>query len=255
MRSLFHIKCLFDLNEYLIYDFYNFYAARTKTKSQSPKKENLSVFVPTKLNFFYYIRRSIKIFRLHTLRAFKASFNTERKTNLFFKSFWKMSSMSYMWFFEFNISIFLVKAGFFESLFSSIKELNSNVVSLNGCFDLKQWIVIKPGDSIILAYSLFYILKIKQRLLDYFSIVKRFKKFFLKHALKRKIIFKSDRLFKKAKKVNMTKQVNLNYIETDWRIMRALLLPVKNNSVYYAYIFLKWLNYWNYKTVLWKYDT
>ena len=87
VRSLFHIKCLFDVNEYLMYDFYNFYAARLRQKVKKIKKVQYGFFAPTKLNFFYYIRRSIKIFRLHTLRFFKTSFNTERKTNLFFKSF------------------------------------------------------------------------------------------------------------------------------------------------------------------------
>ena len=87
VRSLFHIKCLFDVNEYLMYDFYNFYTTKLQKRNKRYKKTHLGVFTPTKLNFFYYIRRSIKIFRLHTLRFFKVSFNTERKTNLFFKSF------------------------------------------------------------------------------------------------------------------------------------------------------------------------
>lgn len=87
VRSLFHIKCLFDINEYLMYDFYNFYAAKLQKRCKRFKKTRFEAFTPTKLNFFYYIRRSIRIFRLHTLRFFKVSFNTERKTNLFFKSF------------------------------------------------------------------------------------------------------------------------------------------------------------------------
>lgn len=87
VRSLFHIKCLFDVNEYLMYDFYNFYTAKLQKRHKRYKKAHFDAFTPTKLNFFYYIRRSIRIFRLHTLRFFKVSFNTERKTNLFFKSF------------------------------------------------------------------------------------------------------------------------------------------------------------------------
>ena len=65
VKALFHIKCLFDLNEFLVYDFYNFYATRiigTKAKLNEPTN------APYKINFFYYIRRSIKIFRMHTLR-------------------------------------------------------------------------------------------------------------------------------------------------------------------------------------------
>jgi hypothetical protein len=111
---LFHIKCLFDVEEFALYDLFNFY--KTTSTTQKPRSAHNTVNAPSRLNFFYKIRSSIKLFRLHTLKFMETSFNTERKTNLFFKVFSSMSTVAYMWFFEFNLAVFLVKINFSESI-------------------------------------------------------------------------------------------------------------------------------------------
>lgn len=93
-RELFHIKCLFDVEEFALYDLFNFY--KTTLTLQKPQSSHNTANAPSRLNFFYKIRSSIKLFRTHTLKFMETSFNTERKANLFFKVFSSMSTISYM---------------------------------------------------------------------------------------------------------------------------------------------------------------
>lgn len=128
-RALFHIKCLFDLEEFAVYDLYNFY----QTEARPAKKQTNHTVqdIPQKINFFYYVRRSIKIFRSHSLLFFRKSFNTERKTNLFFKGFESVSTLSYMWFFEFNLPMLLIKVGFASSVRNAYSLVTSHSCFLN----------------------------------------------------------------------------------------------------------------------------
>lgn len=71
------------------------------------------------------------------------------------------------------------------------------------------------------------------------TLLRRFKKFLFRHLIRRRVTFKSNRFFKKSKRLALTKQTNLMYVETDWLTLKATLLPFKNNKVYYSYIFCK----------------
>ena len=93
-KSLFHIKCLFELEEFTMYDFFNFQMASAPDQKTRPLHN--TTHAPTRLNFFYRIRTSIKIFRLHTLMFFGKSFKTEHRTNLFLKTFSSMSTLAYI---------------------------------------------------------------------------------------------------------------------------------------------------------------
>ena len=126
-KALFHIKCLFELEEFATYDYFNF--QKTSAPIKKPKPSHSIINAPVRLNFFYRIRTSVKIFRLHTLMFFGRSHKTEHRTNLFFKTFSSMSTMAYMWFFEFNLAVFLVKIGFCSSL-----PAGNMLVAADNCF-------------------------------------------------------------------------------------------------------------------------
>lgn len=131
-KSLFHIKCLFELEEFAMYDFFNFQTASAPDQKARPAHN--TTHAPTRLNFFYKIRTSIKIFRLHTLMFFGRSYKTEHRTNLFLKTFSKMSTLAYIWFFEFNLAVFLVKVGFAESIKKGHMLVSTDNCALNGSF-------------------------------------------------------------------------------------------------------------------------
>lgn len=132
-RSLFHIKCLFELEEFAMYDFFNFQTASAPDQKTRPSHN--TTHPPIRLNFFYKIRTSIKIFRLHTLMFFGKSYKTEHRTNLFLKTFSSMSTLAYIWFFEFNLSVFLVKVGFAESISKGHMLVASGSCSVGGDFN------------------------------------------------------------------------------------------------------------------------
>ena len=79
----------------------------------------------------------------------------------------------------------------------------------------RRWDIVIPGSTITTAHSIYALTLVKVRLLSYMALLRRFRKFFFRHLIRRKIIFKSARLFKKGKRLALTKQINLTYIETD----------------------------------------
>lgn len=129
-KGLFHIKCLFDLEEFATYDYFNFQKANGSY--QKVLQPHSIANEPIRFNFFYRIRTAIKIFRTHTLMFFEHSYNTEHRTNLFFKTFSTMSTLAYMWFFEFNLGVFLVKVNFCKSFQSGLMFLASDICTING---------------------------------------------------------------------------------------------------------------------------
>lgn len=98
LSALFHIKNVFDVEEFLLYDIYNFYntiSINNVNKGGNRHGHNMEHTL-TKINFFYYIKRSIKTFRLHTARILHLKASTEYKLNSFFKNFKSIPVMSYI---------------------------------------------------------------------------------------------------------------------------------------------------------------
>lgn len=252
-RELFHIKCLFDVEEFALYDLFNFY--KTTSTFQKPHSSHNIINEPLRLNFFYKIRSSIKLFRLHTLKFMETCFNTERRVNLFFKVFSSIPTISYMWFFEFNLAVFLVKIYFSESIKHAHALITKQICTINLTYINTRWAIIKPGDIIQLPLSRLLSLWLRNSLLNKLNGAKRYAKLMTKLFFKKKV--GGIRAYKKKKAISLvwSKHKTFKFIEIDPKTFSAALLPYANNSIYLKLVLTLWLNYWNYRVTLWKYNT
>lgn len=252
-KALFHIKCLFELEEFATYDYFNF--QKTSAPIKKPKTSHSIVNAPVRLNFFYRIRTSIKIFRMHTLMFFRRSHKTEHRTNLFFKTFSSMSTLAYMWFFEFNLAVFLVKVGFCSSLLVGNALVATDCCFVNGATGHSRWSLVKPGDLVQLPFGGFFLWWLINSLHHKLNITRRYSKLMVKLFFKRSPAALSPLKRKKALSLTWSKQKPFHLIEIDPKTASAFLLPYKNNHIYFKLTFTMWLNYWNYRVTLWKYRT
>lgn len=95
-KALFHIKCIFNLNEFKFYDCINFYMANKLPLSTEIQYPTSSYeFLPIRINFFFRIKKSMRTLRSHTLRFFVKSPKTERRATLFLESLSSVSAMGY----------------------------------------------------------------------------------------------------------------------------------------------------------------
>lgn len=251
-KGLFHIKCVFDLNELLAYDAFNFY--RSTLPGKTPRNVSAIAWSPTKLNFFYRIRYSIQIFRAHTLRFFEISFRTEHRVNLFFKTLERFNAMTYMWFFEFNASIFLVKVGFTESMLHSIHLIGLGICSVSGELIRNRWQQIKPGAVIQMPLGLYHTQRLIFIMAHRLNFTKYYKSFMYRFFLRKKLPLKTGKRNNLILSI-FNKYRSFKFIEFDVKTATAILLPYKDNMVYFRLIFIFWINYWNFRVVLWKYRT
>lgn len=252
-KSLFHIKCLFELEEFAMYDFFNFQTASAPEQKTRPAHN--TTHAPTRLNFFYKIRTAIKIFRLHTLMFFGKSYKTEHRTNLFFKTFSTMSTLAYIWFFEFNLAVFLVKVGFAESIGKGHMLVATDNCALNGGFSHPKWTLVSPGDLVQLTFSGMFIWWLITSLGQKLNLTKRYAKLVAKLFFRKRSGGIRVPQQKKGLILTWSKQKPFHLFEIDPKTSSVFLLPYKNNSTYFRLVFTLWLNYWNYRIVLWKYRT
>lgn len=91
-----------------------------------------------KINFFYYIRGSINVFRANTLLYFNLYYPTEHRVNLFFNGFKGIPVLAYAWFFEYNVLLFLIKLKLSVSFHASILLIYNDIVFINGDVNLHR---------------------------------------------------------------------------------------------------------------------
>lgn len=252
-KSLFHIKCLFELEEFAMYDFFNFQTASASDQKTRPLHN--TAHTPARLNFFYKIRTSIKIFRLHTLMFFGRSYKTEHRANLFLKTFSSMSTLAYIWFFEFNLAVFLVKVGFTESIKKSHMLVASDSCALNGGFSHSRWTLVSPGDLVQMTLSGAFTWWLLSSLGQKLNLTQKYAKLVTKLFFRKKLGGVRVPKQKKALTLTWSKQKPFHLFEVDPKTASVFLLPYKNNATYFRLVFTLWLNYWNFRVVLWKYRT
>lgn len=252
-KSLFHIKCLFDIEEFAAYDLFNFYFS-TSPKFK-PNNNYTSGWAPTKLNFFYRIRASIDTFRLHTLKFFEKSFKTERRVNLFFKAFTGIKALAYMWFFEFNLAVFLVKLNFSSSIKNAHGLINASLCTVNNHWASTRWMTVKPGDFIRLPISTYLLSWFKDNILRKLSTRYGHARFINRLFFRKRAGGIKKHKLRRSLALVWSKNKPFKFIETDPKTFTAVLLPYKNNFIYYRLTLTLWLNYWNFRVTLWKYKT
>lgn len=257
-KHLFHIKTIFNLNEFLLYDFYNFHnSVRRYNKNKNLLFNRQAIKKPwKKINFFYYIKNSIDVFRVHTSKFFNFKHRTTINTTLFLKSFFSMTTLAYIWFFEYSVVYFCVKLRFAESMGQSLSLLKNSFFFVNFSAVFDKWHILKPNDIVQSLFSLYTLLKYKNTILKVFRFFKYTKKFFRKSIFRsRKKKVKLPFILRKAVWLNNTKGLNFRMFEVDYKSLTVIILPYNNPAIFFKYITLTWINFWNFKVSNWKYDT
>jgi hypothetical protein len=256
-KAFFHLKIFFNINEFLLYDFYNYH--KNFLKGSFIDKNSPQKFIAKKpwkkLNFFYYIRYSIDVLRTHTLQFFKIKFKTDRKVTVFFNSFNSLGVMSYIWFFEYSLPYFLVKTRYAESISQGLILTMSDVVFINGLTGFTRWSVVTPGDCLQLPFSLYLVARLRWMILKFFDFFRRTYRFFRRTVLRaKKFRTKMPNMTAKGIYLNDSKHLHFRLLESDYKSMTVILVPYSNPTVYYSALTLFWLNFWNYRLNVWKYE-
>lgn len=256
-KAFFHIKVFFNLDEFLLYDFYNFHKSLLSVNfkdAEIPDK-----FIPKKpwkkLNFFFRIRYSIDIFRTHTLQFFKIKFRAERRTTVFFNSFKGVTALSYIWFFEYSLPYFLVKIRFAESISQGLVLSLNDTVFINSRTGFDRWTIVVPGDLVRLPFCMYLIQRIRWMILKFFDFFKKTKRFFKRTILRAKRYrTKMPNMTSKGVHLNASKHLHMRLLESDYKAMSVILIPYNNPVIYYSALTLFWLNFWNFRLNVWKYE-
>ena len=256
-KSFFHIKIFFNINEFLMYDFYNFHKGAItnglKSKNISPK------FIPKKpwrkLNFFFYIKYSIDVFRTHTLQFFKTKFSSDRKVTVLLNGFRGLTSLSYIWFFEYSLPYFLVKTRFAESIGQGLTLVLGDVIFINNSTGFSKWSFVSPKDIMQLLFNIYFIVRLKWMIYKFFDFFRRTKRFFKRTILRAKRYrTKMPKTTAKGIHLNNSKHLHLRFLETDYKSLSVVLLPYSNPQICYSALTLFWLNFLNYILNVWKYE-
>ena len=257
-KGYFHIKTIYNLHEFLLYDYYNFYknSINFNINNLANNEEHEPSKPWKKLNFMYYIKQSINVFRIHTLRFFKFKSQSTRKNTIFFQGFDGFSVLAYIWFFEYSLPYFLIKTRFAESIGQGFSICYTGLLFVNNLNQINKWAYVTPGDFLQVTFSLYYCLRIKKIIINFLSFFKKSKKFLIKTTIhQRNKNFQMPYINKKSVWLNSSKQITLRFFECDYKTNSVCLLPYNNPNVYYTCLTLMWSNFWNYRTNNWKYKT
>lgn len=250
-KSLFHIKYIFNLKEFLIYDTYNFYLSESKPVVQKSDLE-----APwRKLNFLYDVRRHIKVFRTHTLRLIQSTPTTERRATQELKVLLGVHPLAYFWFFEFGYAVTLVKWGFAKSIKGAHQILASAACVVNYKVITILWGVVKPGDIFRLTFSYLGLVAYNSHLQEQSKSLSIMRRWLMKIVMRRNRYKLALGKKKQGPGISTRRTKHFHFFEADLKSFSVACLPLKKNSYYYSYAFMLWMNYWNYRTVMWKYLT
>lgn len=256
-KAFFHIRIFFNISEFLLYDFYNFHRS-VLSRNLGVERRKLKFFLKKpwkKINFFFYIRNSINTFRTHTLQFFKMKFEDDRRVTVFLKSFMGVHPLTYIWFFEYSLPYFLVKARFAESLGQAMVFLQRDCVFVNGTTGFDRWDFVRPADCIQMAFNVFFLMRTKLIVLKFLRFFKKMRRFFKKTILRaRKYRRELPRMTNKSVHMVNSKNLHPRMFESDYKSLSVALVPYKNPLIYYSALTLFWLNFWNYRVSIWKYD-
>lgn len=245
-KAFFHIKIFFNVAEFLLYDFYNFHRS-VLSRNLGIERRKLKYFAHKpwkKINFFFYIRNSINIFRTHTLQFFKMKFEDDRRVTVFLKSFMGVAPLSYVWFFEYSVPYFLVKARFAESLGQAMVLVQRDCVFVNGATGFDRWDFVRPADCVQMVFNTFFLMRTKLIILKFLRFFKKMRKFF-KRTILRSRKYKRDlpRMTNKAIHMVSSKNLHPRMFESDYKSLSVALVPYSSPLIYYSALTLFWLNF------------
>lgn len=256
LKNLFHLKCVLDLEEFYIYDLYNYYAATTNLNKFYFNSETLKARYKLwkKFNFFYNIRRSVNKVRSYFSVFYGITGYTEKKLNTVFWGLRGVSTLGYTWFLEFNVTFVIIRLKYASSVEQSHLMLQNSIVFLDNNTVDNMWEHINIGQSLNIVFAKSGLLLLKKRILLTINSQKNIKNFiknyyfsfFMRHN-------KPQWLTQRAKKLYFAKAHFFKFIESDYKCGKNFLIPYINPSVYFNYIQFMWSNSWNYRINTWKY--
>ena len=241
-KTLLNIKYIKSLSNYIVNDFFLFFSIYSET----PKILNFDL-EKNHINLFFKIKVTIHLLRITFLQYFNINFETHKKINRFFLILKSFSTLNYIWFLEYNILIFLIKIKVSNSLVYSHFLIKHNFIFSNKIVYFNKWSYL-PTNSyiqcIISEWSFFKLLSFIFKLNDFVDHIS-FNRYKISDFLRNK---NSNCL-----KYYQLKFLFFKYLETDYKCLTFIPLPISNYRLYYNYILLTWFNYWNHKIITWKF--
>lgn len=261
IRSLLNIKFLRSIPEYQINDlilfFNNVQYSTTDVDENNDDNENGIynendlIIDDNLINIFFKIKRSIHVIRVLFLEFFSVRFKTKQKIDLYFFSFRSYSTLSYIWFLEYNILMFLIKIKLSNSIKFSNFIINNSLIFNNKINNFDRWtfITINTYTQFIICRWSFY------KIFNQINIINNFIKSWSQILNTNKILQQKNipLVDKKYMNIYTFKFIFFKFLESDYKIFTFILLPINNSKMYYNYILLLWFNYWNHKITTWKF--
>ena len=219
------------------------------------KKNNKIIIEFNKINIFFKLKATITAMRAMILMQLKIYKNTEKAKNWFFLMFRSFSVLNFIWLIEYGVLLFLIKIKLSNSLYNSIILIHKNIVQLNTNYNLNRWdyLLINLPSQLILNKKV--LLTIKINIQKFYSLYHFFKKFskIINSTKYIQSISLQNALPKKTLSWYYLKLFLYKYLEFDYKSLIFILLPINNWKYHYVFVYLTWLNYWNFKSLNWKY--
>ncbi len=255
-KNLLHIKYIQSLPEYYLNDliifFHDIWSYKSANSDKFNNLFNRSMFSIERslINIFYRIKRTIHFLRIVYLEFFKIKYNTTKHINMFFFSLKHISVLNYIWFLEYNCSLFLIKIKFSNSIKYSRFLFKNNLFFNNNILYFSKWTFFKVNtynQLIICLWTFYKILKFFKKLNMFLLYIDLF------YETNDNIVKNFTQIKKKYSNNYTFKYLFFKYIEIDYKILTFILLPIISYKLYYNYILLMWFNYWNHRVVNWKF--
>jgi hypothetical protein len=177
---------------------------------------------------------------------------TLRKQQFFTQTIKPAAVLGYLWLFEYNVPLFLVKLNFSASPLEARILMLAGVVYINHHPVRLRWETIRPLQTIQLVISVFSFLKIRARILNFINLFQKLRRLVKRFYSRRRRFGRPLALIAYSGFLVFSKTRHYSYIEVDYRSLCAVLLPVRDFTNYYKYLWSLWINYWNYRTLGWK---
>lgn len=241
-KSLLNIKYIRSLNDFLINDFllfFCFYFVTPLSTTSNLEKNHI--------NMFFKIKRTIHLLRITFMQYFNLNFEKHKNMNIFFFFLKSFSTLNYVWFLEYNVLIFLMKIKTSNSLIFSSFLIKNNFIFSNKILFFTKFSYITTNcyiQCIISEWSFFKLLGFIHTLSNFIKKITFFKN---------KILNFKDSKNKTLLNYYSLKFLFFKYLETDYKTLTFIPLPISNYKLYYNYIMLTWFNYWNHKIITWKF--
>lgn len=162
-------------------------------------------------------------------------YEDDRRVTVFLKSFMGVPPLTYIWFFEYSLPYFLIKARFAESLGQAMVMVLRDCVFVNGHTGFDRWDFVRPADCVQMVFNLFFLMRTKIIVLKFLRFFKKMRRFFKRTILRSKKYRRElPRMTNKSTHMISSKNLHPRMFESDYKSLSVALVPYSNPLVYYS---------------------